>query len=193
MAVNLEEYGKWLEENGYNEEANALGVVNEILRYHMKSDDYQDVQLYPHRVIKQGNNRFEFDLVIHLIHKHDTFSRWIGVEFKEGDVKKVVRQAVARREFVDYMYIATRWVHLDFDDLLLLSYEGIGWVIWNEELAKLIVPSKYFPPAKSLDVMINLHIYYMAKRAAKNIVPEIVTEEVKRQVSSLDRWVKVRT
>ena len=85
--MNLEEYEKWLEENGYNEEANAIGVVNEILRYHMKSDDYQDVQLYPHHIIKQGNNRFEFDLVIHLIHKHEAFSKWIGVEFKEGDVE----------------------------------------------------------------------------------------------------------
>ena len=188
--MNLEEYEKWLEENGYNEEANAIGVVNEILRYHMKSDDYQDVQLYPHHIIKQGNNRFEFDLVIHLIHKHEAFSKWIGVEFKEGDVKKVVRQAVARREFVDYMYIATRWVHLDFDDLLLLSYEGIGWVIWNEELAKLVVPSKYYPPAKSLNAMVTLHIYYMAEREAKNIVPGVVKEEMKKQLNTLDRWVR---
>jgi len=189
--MNLEEYKKFLEENGYNEEINALGVVNEILDYHMEG--YRDVQLFPHHVIKRGNNRFEFDLVIHLIHKYEGFNKWIGVEFKEFDVKKVVRQAVARREFVDYMYIATRWVHLDFDDLLLLSYEGIGWVIWNEELAKLIVPSKYYPPAKSLDTMITLHIYYMAEREAKNIVPGVVKEEVKKQLSSLDRWVRVRT
>ena len=191
IVMNLEEYKKFLEENGYNEEINALGVVNEILDYHMEG--YRDVQLFPHHVIKRGNNRFEFDLVIHLIHKYEGFNKWIGVEFKEFDVKKVVRQAVARREFVDYMYIATRWVHLDFDDLLLLSYEGIGWVIWNEELAKLIVPSKYYPPAKSLDTMITLHIYYMAEREAKNIVPGVVKEEVKKQLSSLDRWVRVRT
>lgn len=191
MGVNLEEYKEWIKENGYNEEINAIGVVNEILNYHM-GHEYQDVQLFPHHVIKRGNNMFEFDLVIHLIHKRETFNRWIGVEFKETDVKKVVRQAVARRKFVDYMYIATRWVHLDFDDLLLLSYEGIGWVIWSEELAKLIVPSKYFPPAKSLDAMISLHIYYMAEREAKNIVPRVVKEEVKRQLSSLDRWIRIK-
>jgi len=188
MGVNLEEYKKFLEENGYNEEINALGVVNEILDYHMEGSEYRDVQLFPHHVIKRGNNRFEFDLVIHLIHKYEGFNKWIGVEFKETDVRKVVRQAVARREFVDYMYIATRWVHLDFEDLLLLSYEGIGWVIWNEELAKLIVPSKYCPPATSLNAMIGLHIYYMAERNAKNIVPRVVEKEVKKQLSSLDRW-----
>ena len=174
MAVNLEEYKKFLEEKGHFEERNALGVVNEILGYHMEGSEYRDVQFFPHHIIRQGNNRFEFDLAIHLIHKYEGFNKWIGVEFKEFDVKKVVRQAVARREFVDYMYIATRGVHLDFDDLLLLSYEGIGWVIWNEEFANLIVPSKYYPPAKSLDAMIGLHIYYMAEKEAKNIVPRLL-------------------
>jgi len=186
--MNLEEYGEWLKRNGYKEEINAMGVVNEILNYHMSGADFIDVQLYPHHVIGQGNNKFEFDLAIHLAHEHEWWSRWIGVEFKETDVKKVIRQAVARREFVDYMYIATRWVHLDFEDLLLLSYEGIGWVIWNKEIAKLVVPSKYHPPAKSLDAMINLHIYYMAEREAKNIVPRVVKEEVRKQLNSLDRW-----
>ena len=41
MGVNLEEYKEWLKENGYNEEINAMGVVNEILDYHMEGSEYK--------------------------------------------------------------------------------------------------------------------------------------------------------
>ena len=110
--MNLEQYKKWLEEHANKEERQAYAVVERIVEYHQNrayANLMKDVDVFPRKKL----NGLEFDLVIYLHIKskrpeHRTREDiLIGVEFKESDMNKVIKQAIARREFVDYMYIAT--------------------------------------------------------------------------------------
>ncbi|MFA4663339.1 hypothetical protein [Pyrococcus kukulkanii] len=162
--MNLEEYREWLREHGNLEEANALGVLDVIVRHHTAGTNLELKEVHPHVWLNGNNEKLEFDLLI-ILRNRKGHVRRIGVEFKEGDVKKVLAQAIARQPYVDYMYIATRsWVTLDFEDLFVMGYYGIGWVVWEEGFAKMIVSAKYHSPASSLE--------YMIERAVKIKVEE---------------------
>lgn len=171
MDVNLEEYRKWLKENGNLEEENALGVLEVILRHHTYGTNFKLKGIYPHLWLKGDDITVEFDLLVELegtakvMGREFSTTRKIGIEFKEGDVKKVLAQAIARREFVDYIYIATRsWVHLDFDDLFVMGAYGIGWVIWDRDFAKMIVESRWRQPSASLEYMVERAVRAFAEK-----------------------------
>ncbi|WP_297550580.1 hypothetical protein [Thermococcus sp.] len=162
MAVNLEQYKKFLAEKGNIEERNAIGVVDVIVGHHTYGNNLRLTELYPHVWLNGEEEKLEFDLLIELEGKSSfnghviKTKRTIGVEFKEDNVKKVLAQAIARRPYVDYLYIATRsWVHMDFDDLFVMGYYGIGWVIWDEDFAKMIVESRWRQPSESLRYMVE--------------------------------------
>jgi len=171
--MNLEEYKEWLKQNANLEEANAYEVAKEIIEYHSnfweRGRDLR-VELFPRKVIVHEGDRLEFDLVMVFEWVTDTFgykrtyTRTVGVEFKETDVKKVLHQAIRRRDFVDYMYIATRNVVLDHIDHILMAEFGIGWVVWDEDFAKMIIPSHYKYPVHSIKEIIN----YLAEKAVED-------------------------
>lgn len=151
MAVNLEEYREWLKENGNLEEAKAPEVIERIVKRHLSKVNWQSYSLdiMPHKVFKADGKHYECDVALKLKWQSwdgKTRSAMIGIEFKEWDFSKVVEQAVYRRRFFDYMYIATRPVALTlswepYDFALLIKY-GIGWVLWSEELVYLLLPAK---------------------------------------------------
>jgi len=137
--LSIEEYREWLKENGNQEEKMALEVVDKIIFNHITcglSDKYKyDIKLYPRHILKSDRIRIEFDLIISVeLTSKKTKKRYIGVEFKEYDISKVIDQAIIRRNFVDYMYIATRPNIMQIlpQDLYKLVLHGIGWVIWTE-------------------------------------------------------------
>jgi len=164
--VNLEQYKKWLEKNGNQEEQKAYEVVNEIIEYHTKEGwsekEIEELQVYPRHILTKDKNRIEFDLVIKIkwktkvlgTEKYRFYERLIGVEFKETDIPKVITQAIARREFVDYMYIATWAQYLNYHDVFLLSYFGIGWVTWRKH-AVLVIPAKYSHHPETMQSLLN--------------------------------------
>ena len=171
MAVNLEEYKKFLEEKGHFEERNALGVLDVIVRHHTFNNSFELKEIYPHVWLDGEDERIEFDLLIKLESRKEynghiiTNKRTIGVEFKEGDVKKVLAQAIVRRPYVDYIYIATRsWVRMDFDDLFVMGYYGIGWVLWDNDFAKMVVESRWRTPSTSLRYMVERAVRILAEK-----------------------------
>lgn len=172
--MNLEEYRRWLEENGNQEEKCAVEVVESILRYH--PGNYDEVQLYPRHLLTRERERIEFDLIIKLVHEKRHLDKLIGVEFKEYDIAKVVRQAATRRDFVDYMYIATRDVAMDYYEVFILCYFGIGWVIWEEGFAKVIVPARYGNPGHKIRNMVSA------------MLEQLVEERVERHILTLDHF-----
>ena len=139
--LTFEEYRQWLDKNKNKEEAMAKEVVNAILKEHVQNrwiaSDYEPYFI-PRKVINIDGNKLEFDLIIHLKDttvrdNNRVFDRLIAVEFKETDLHKVVRQAISRRWYVDYMYIATMPLPMAPRELLLMSYMHIGWVVWSKE------------------------------------------------------------
>ncbi len=168
--MNLEEYKKWLEQNGNQEEKMAYDVVKVIL-YHHTLNIYSDykVDLHPRRVFNTKKERLEFDLLIELEWESNRkYKRLIGVEFKETDFSKVVVQAIARREFVDYMYVATRNVIPDKVDLFRLFDFGIGWVIWSEDFVKLLYPASYYRAGNVVSL-----IEYLSRKILEEKIEEI--------------------
>lgn len=143
--MTKDEYFNWLEKNANKEEAAAEKVVEEIIRIHsekhISSAEHYTPYFKPHHVIVvdvptcERKVRIEFDLLMLLKHnKYEGFNKFIGVEFKEYDSSTVVEQAIVRRLYVDYMYIALkRYSYIKPEDVLLLSYFGIGWIMWDTE------------------------------------------------------------
>jgi len=136
--MKLEEYADWLKQNGNYEERAALQVVEKIVRWHMhdRSAKEYNVEVFPHHILTKNRERIEFDLVIEINYitiKHEFKRRLlVGVEFKEYDLQKAVRQAIRRRDFVDFMWIATRNVVADPSSLFYMVDFGIGWLIWDD-------------------------------------------------------------
>jgi len=169
--MDLEEYKEWVKENGNKEEVCAIEVIDEILKYHIELNDakFESIEVLPHKVIVREKERLEFDLIIKLKHSKSFYDRLIGVEFKEYDIQKVVRQAVRRREFVDYMYIATRSVAMDYPEIFLLTYFGIGWVVYFEDFAKMIVPARYQDPSHIFERVVDEALKAFAEKKLKNL------------------------
>ncbi len=151
--MTFEEYKNWLENNRNKEEAMAEEVVKEILKEHVEnrwiSTQYEPYFI-PRKVINIDGRRLEFDLLIHLKDISSrklniSFDRLIAVEFKETDLKKAVRQALLRRWYVDYIYIATKPIPVNPEELILMTYTHIGWIVWdkNKNVALIVLRSFY--------------------------------------------------
>ncbi len=153
--MTKDEYFEWLKENRNKEERVAEKVVEEVLDDQLNKHYYTDYTPYfrPRHVLSferpDGNKeRIEFDLLIWLKHgSNSELDRIVSVEFKELDSSKVIKQAILRRHFVTYSYVAIkRGAYIHPEDIALLAYYGIGLVIWGivpNEFAILIFPSKY--------------------------------------------------
>ena len=189
--MNLEEYRKFIKERGFKEEEGAVEVVKEIYEYHKwgrYTVSYPDLEVYPRKVLNYENSRIEFDLLIVLKHDEDKrYDRKIGVEFKETDIDKVIQQAMVRRPFVDYMYIATRNIDIDYYHLIILSYLGIGWVVYFSDInrAKLVLKAYYNYDAVRLKNVIDAIIDRHVETRISNI-----EREVDEKLSKLDNWLK---
>ena len=189
--MNLEEYRKFIKEKGFKEEEGAVEVVKEIYEYHKwgrYTVSYSDLEVYPRKVLNYENNRIEFDLLIVLKHDEDKrYDRKIGVEFKETDIDGVVRQAMVRRPFVDYMYIATRNIDIDYYHLIILSYLGIGWVVYFSDInrAKLVLKAYYNYDSVRLKNVIDGII----DRHVETRISDI-ERKVDEKLSKLDNWIK---
>jgi len=189
--MNLEEYRKFIKERGFKEEEGAVEVVKEIYEYHKWGGytvSYSDLEVYPRKVLNYENSRIEFDLLIVLKHDEDKrYDRKIGVEFKETDIDKVIQQAMVRRPFVDYMYIATRNIDIDYYHLIILSYLGIGWVVYFSDInrAKLVLKAYYNYDAVRLKNVIDAIIDRHVETRISNI-----EREVDEKLSKLDNWLK---
>lgn len=163
--MNIEEYKQWLEKNANKEERLAYKVVEVIINYHQyQARTYNYADIFPRKKL----NGVEFDLLIHLKSDSDRRDILIGVEFKETDMPKVIRQAIVRKEFVDYMYIATNCRAWEVEDLFLLTLYGIGWIFWDDEFIKMILKAKRH--ASKVDVLIN------------HLISKIVNERIEREV-----------
>jgi len=92
------------------------------------------------------------------------------VEFKEYDMDKVLRQAVLRSAYTDYMYIATRNVLVEPEDLLILADYGIGWIIWDDGFVKMLIPSKF----RSSNVTRLME--HLARKAVERAIEEVKKE-----------------
>lgn len=188
--MDLEEYRGWLKENGNKEEAAAYEVAKRIVNYHtVEVDADLYVKCYPRRVFQTEKERLEFDLVIEVEWESNRkYKRLIGVEFKEYDADKVVVQAIAKRPFVNYMYVATRNILMDPVNILRLSDFGIGWVVWeiytdsDETFTKIIFPAKY---NRHGDVYGLLR--YLASRAIEEVLEEKMLEgKIAKNMSLLE-------
>ena len=180
--MNLEEYQEWLKQNANKEEASAYEVAKEIIDYHNSfwgMDEPSKVELFPRKVITHNGDRLEFDLVIVIswvretFHYKRTYTRTIGVEFKETDISKVIQQAIKRRDYVEYMYIATqRNVVLNHLEHILMAEFGIGWVVWDENFAKMVFPSHYQYPVHSIMDIIS----HLVKKTVDKYLKEKMNE-----------------
>jgi hypothetical protein len=182
--MNLEEYREWLKENSNQEEKMAYEVAQKIVNYHISdwAADYE-VSCHPRKVFQTDKERLEFDLIIELEWESNRkYRRLIGVEFKETDFGKVVVQAIARCDFVDYMYVATRNVIPDSYDLLRLFDFGIGWIVWEEDFVKLLFPA-HFRRYSGVSRLID----YLARRALEQAIEEMKLERrIAENMSLLD-------
>jgi len=187
--MNLEEYREWLKENGNNEEVMAYEVAKRIVNYHMTvnwASDYE-VRCYPRKVFQTDKERLEFDLILEVEWESNRkYKRLIGIEFKETDFSKVIVQAIARRDFVDYMYIATRNVIVDPLDILRLVDFGIGWVIWEEGFVKLMFPAKYCRCSQVYRLL-----RYLAEKAVEDVIREMKAEDRISKNMSLFEFVEM--
>jgi len=173
--LNLKEYKNWLERNSNREEKEGFKVVQEIVKYHSLSKEWKYIQVFPRTKYKG----VEFDLLILLSDetkklKDDFWGKLIGVEFKETDVKKVVKQAVQRREYVSYQYIATKDVYLDYPEIFLLCLFGIGWIVWGDGFAKMIIPSKIKFTYDKIETLVN----YLIDKKLSDIIDKMINRKI---------------
>jgi len=179
--MNFEQYKRWLEKKANREERGALEVVKAILKHHNSDGTWKEF-FFPRTVFKG----MEFDLIIFLAKKKkkleeaDYFDRVIGVEFKETDVKRVIKQAILRKEYVDYQYIATRDVYMDYPDVFLLTLFGIGWVVWGKGFAKIVVPARMRDISYRVDHLVNELINVKLKGVIEDAIQKKLTEFLKK-------------
>lgn len=155
----------------------AYEVVRRVINHHQSDYNETLAEVFPRKIITKDRERIEFDLIVKLEFKGErrTTTRLIGIEFKEWDIKKVILQAIVRRQFVDYMYIATRIVSLDYVDLFQLAYFGIGWIVFDEgdNFVKILVPARFSYSNSTL---------YLIKEIIRSSIEEIVKEEVEEKL-----------
>ena len=182
--MNFDEYRRWLKNNANKVEREAIRVVNEILNRHQTSR-IEEAKFFP-RFSYKG---IEFDLLIWLVSKFDknkklkeiientyNTSRLISVEFKETDIRKVIQQAICRKSFVDYCYIATQTSEIGYEEIFLLALFGIGWIIWDDKFAKIIIPARYYPTSSET---IRSIIDRLLERKFEETIGKVVKERFK--------------
>ncbi|RLJ04281.1 MAG: hypothetical protein DRP18_04910 [Candidatus Aenigmatarchaeota archaeon] len=187
--MNLKQYKKWLEEHANKEERQAYEVAKLIIDYHTYDFDYENIKIFP----RKRFNGIEFDLLIYIYKKSSKPENrtgrdiLIGVEFKENDMDKVIKQAIARKEFVDYMYIATCCRVWNVEQLFLLALYGIGWILWDGDYVRLILEPKRY--ANKVDTLIN----YLFDRKLREVIDDAIERRLKQIDEKiqrrLDEWV----
>ena len=187
--MNLKQYKKWLEEHANKEECQAYKVAELIVDYHTFRFDYEGIKIFPRKKFKG----MEFDLLIYIYKKSSKPENrtgrdiLIGVEFKENDMDKVIKQAIARKEFVDYMYIATCCRVWNVEQLFLLALYGIGWILWDGDYVRLILEPKRY--ANKVDTLIN----YLFDRKLREVIDDAIERRLKQIDEKiqrrLDEWV----
>ena len=189
--MRLDEYKLWLEEHANKEERRAYDIAEQIVDYHLDrtfSNMFKNVEIFPRKKFKG----IEFDLLIYIYAKSKKPAQrtrediLIGVEFKETDLNKVIAQAVMRREFVDYMYIATRCRSWDIQQIFLMALFGIGWFYWDNNFVKLILePRRYANKVNDLlDYLFDSKLEKLFDEAIDRKLKSI-EERVQRR---LDEW-----
>jgi len=189
--MKLKEYKLWLEKHANKEERKAYDIAEQIIYYHSNRNALnalKEVEIFPRRKFKG----IEFDLLIYLYGKskqptHRTREDiLIGVEFKETDLNKVISQAIARREFVDYMYIATNCRSWDVQQIFLMALFGIGWIYWDSNFVKLILePRRYANKVYDLiDYLINIKL--------EKLVGEITDKKIKSKMNLIENMIQRR-
>lgn len=186
--MNLEEYRRWLRQNGNQEEQMAYEIAKRIIDYHLagvQACDWSE-ELYPRFWYNTGKEKLEYDLLIKLTWKNKRrYERLIGIEFKETDFRKVVTQAVARSSYVDYMWVATNMVIPDTATLLELIDYGIGWVIWDDNFVKILIPARY-----GRGHLVEM-FRYLAERELRNAAERLLNDaRVAQGMRSLLEFVK---
>ncbi len=176
--MNLEEYKSWLEKHANKEEEKAYEIAKTIIKAHESDWNETKADLYPRKVVKSDKERIKFDLLIKLeyIGKRTT-TVYIGVEFKEYDIRKVLHQAIVRRPFVNYQYIATRFTMPEYSDLFLMAYYGLGWVVWDDDFVKILIPARMNYP---------VHDLY---RLIKEVVKDAVRDKVREELETLTKFI----
>jgi len=173
--ISLEEYKTWLKENAYKEEEKAYEVAKLVVQFH-RTKVYCEEQLFPRKKFEG----IEFDLLIVLSDKNG--NRWgkrvIGIEFKEYDMRKVIQQAIVRRLFVDYMYIASRPViGLSYAEVFHMAYFGIGWIVWLDRPYLLLKAKMHY--SIEIDRLLNQLISkYMGKASVE--VAKVVEKKLRQ-------------
>lgn len=181
MTMNFREYLKWWQEHKNYEEKLAPQVVEEICHAHEL--EKEKIQLFPRKFLETEQGRMEFDLVIAFSDKWK--SRLIGIEFKEFDFREVITQAILRRDYVDYMYIATKpfVASHELSSFFIMLLYGIGWVIWGEKEAHLIFKSRYhYPPEERLHELINVLVREKLRTSLSNLSED--------KIVTLEKWIK---
>jgi len=178
--MNFNEYCKWWEKHKNYEEKLAPQVVEKICWVHgLKKDE---LQLFPRKFLETEQGRMEFDLVIAFSDKWK-IGRLIGIEFKESDFRKVITQAILRRDYVDYMYIATKpfVASHELSCFFMMLLYGIGWVIWGKQEAHLIFKSRYcYPPEERLHEIVNTLARVKLRKSLSNLSGD--------KIITLERW-----
>jgi len=178
--MNFQEYKKWWEENKNYEEEMAPVIIEEICKMH--EIDIDKVQIYPRKVINTENGRIEFDL---LIKYQDGWKRekLIAIEFKEENFRKAIHQAVIRREYVDYIYVAVIPPILSYEyaDFFVMLCYGIGLVVWNCENAMIIFKSAYQYPSE-------YRIKEVIGKLSAVMVQKVLSELEKEKYKTLEKF-----
>jgi len=110
--------------NDYKE--NAL-LTQEIIDQIGEQHDLEIKNVYKNIYLTYNKKIIEFDVLI----EAETYTerkRWISVELKDNDVTKVISQAMARRDFVDYSYVV-----LNSDVKWIVQYL---FYVWSEYVKK---------------------------------------------------------
>ena len=174
--ISLEEYKNWLKENAYKEEERAYEVAKLIVESH-RTKIYTEEQLFPRKKF----DGIEFDLLIILSDGNDNSRygrRVIGIEFKEYDMRKVIQQAIVRRHFVDYMYIASRPViNLSYAEVFHMAHFGIGWIVWIDR-PYLLLKAKMNYSIEIDRLLRHLISEYMEKATTE--IAKVVEEKLKQ-------------
>ena len=174
--MNYGELEKWHKENANCEEKCMFNVIEKILYYH--NLDKKSTMFYPRKVLTSKKERIEFDL---LISYRDNRERIIGIEFKEMDFQKAVFQAIVRRNFLDYIYVAIQEPinRFEIPDLFLVTYYGIGLIVWSDKNALLVLKSKmHHPDPNRMEELLDCVLKERLKR--------IFTKQ--EQIKTLRNW-----
>ena len=172
------EYLRWYKKNGIYEETLAPKVIEKICRIHDIPLD--SIRIYPRFMLDTGRGKIEFDMILKYVDGRGK-ERLVGIEFKIADFKKVVEQALVRREFVDYMYVATHtgiWFSGQFDAFFLMLYFGIGWILIGEKEVFLVMKARW--NSRTTDKLLNV---------LQSLIIQKFKNELKN-IKSLQEWLE---